>query len=118
ELQKAELPNAAMKNPKDALAFAPRPLLNEGRKAQTSWLHDFLLDPHPIRPAVVLRMPRFNMSSDEASALVNYFAAMDSAEYPFAFDSRTREEHLKDEERRFHGRLDDAKKVAQTICLE
>ena len=37
---------------------------------QTDWLHDFLMDPTPIRPAVVLRMPNFHMSSDEASKLV------------------------------------------------
>ena len=33
------------------------------------------MDPTLIRPAVVLRMPNFHMSSDEASKLVDYFAA-------------------------------------------
>ncbi len=61
---------------------------------QSDWLYDFLLDPYPIRPAVVLRMPKFNMSSTEASALVNYFAAVDSADYPYDFDPRTREGYL------------------------
>ena len=56
--------------------------MNEGNKVQTQWLHDFLLNPYPIRPAVVLRMPRFNMSSEEASQLANYFAAVDDAQYP------------------------------------
>lgn len=66
-------------------AWLPPPLMGEGRKVQTNWLHDFLLEPHPIRPAVFLRMPKFNMSSNEASALVNYFAAVDNAEFPYEF---------------------------------
>ena len=69
-------------------------MIGEGRKVQTAWLHDFLLDPHPIRPAVVLRMPKFNMSPAEAGKLVNYFAAVDGAGYPYDFDPRTRESHL------------------------
>jgi hypothetical protein len=54
---------------------------------QTAWLHDFLLDPYPIRPATFLRMPRFNMSSSEATALANYFAAVDNADFPYAYSS-------------------------------
>ena len=59
----------------EAWGWLPPPLHHEGEKVQTDWLHDFLMDPTPIRPAVVLRMPNFHMSSDEASKLVNYFAA-------------------------------------------
>jgi cytochrome c2 len=118
--QAAELPNASLekKKIKDALAFGPPPLVNEGRKVQTTWLHDFLLDPYPIRPMAVLRMPKFNMSAEEASILVDYFAAVDGAEYPYAFDSRTRRDHLEEQQQRFPGRLDDAKVFAQTICLQ
>src|SRR5438876_9146821 len=32
-------------------------------------------------------MPRFNMSSSEATALANYFAAVDNAEFPYAYSS-------------------------------
>lgn len=78
----------------EAWGWLPPPLMGQGNKVQTGWLHDFLLDPHPIRPAVFLRMPKFNMSSAEASQLVNYFAARDNAEFPYSFDSRTREAHL------------------------
>jgi len=70
----------------ESWAWVPPPLIQEGVKVQTSWLHDFLLDPYPIRPAVVLRMPRFNMSAEEATALVNYFAARDDAAYPYAYN--------------------------------
>src|SRR5207244_7955128 len=70
-----------------AYGWLPPPLINEGKKVQTAWLHDFLLDPYPIRPAVFLRMPRFNMSSSEATALANYFAAVDNADFPYAYSS-------------------------------
>ena len=55
----------------------PPPLYQEGFKVQTSWLHKFLLNPEPIRNMTVLSMPKFNMSSEEAATLANYFAAVD-----------------------------------------
>lgn len=82
ELERKSNPNASGS---EAYGWLPPPLVNEGNKVQTAWLHDFLLDPYPIRPAVFLRMPRFNMSSAEATALANYFAAVDSAEFPYAY---------------------------------
>ncbi|HEY2826404.1 MAG TPA: c-type cytochrome, partial [Pirellulales bacterium] len=63
----------------EAWGWLPPPLVGEGKKVQTRWLHDFLLEPYPIRPSVVLRMPKFNMSSNDATALVDYFAARDDA---------------------------------------
>jgi cytochrome c2 len=78
----------------EAWGWLPPPLIGEGKKVQTDWLHSFLLNPYPIRPATFLRMPRFNMSPAEATHLVNYFAAIDSAEYPYAFSSRRQPEHL------------------------
>jgi cytochrome c551/c552 len=71
----------------EAYGWVPPPLIGEGRKVQTAWLHDFLLDPYPIRPAVFLRMPKFNMSSAEATALANYFAAADNSEFPYTYSS-------------------------------
>ncbi len=62
----------------EAWGWLPPPLPGEGRKVQTDWLHAFLIDPYPIRPAAVLRMPKFNMSSEEAQSLANYFAAVDA----------------------------------------
>jgi mono/diheme cytochrome c family protein len=72
----------------------PPPLVREGEKVQPSWLFQFLRNPQPIRPqrtrdakgtedgVVILRMPRFNMSDDDAMTLVNYFAAVDRRENP------------------------------------
>ena len=43
----------------------PPPLLREGNKVQTPWLTAFLKDPHMIRPAAQLRMPRFHFGKSE-----------------------------------------------------
>jgi hypothetical protein len=60
----------------------PPPLYREGERAQPDWLFNFLRNPTPIRPQVILRMPKFNMSDEEAKALVNYFAAADKIGNP------------------------------------
>ncbi|MEZ6120788.1 MAG: hypothetical protein R3C28_30010 [Pirellulaceae bacterium] len=69
--------------------WLPPPLIDEGNKVQAAWLHDFLLEPYAIRPGVFMRMPKFNMSSDEATAIVHYFAARDNANYPYEFEEAT-----------------------------
>ncbi|REJ68577.1 MAG: hypothetical protein DWQ31_07390 [Planctomycetota bacterium] len=89
----------------EARAWVPPPLIDQGNKTQSEWLHDFLLDPHPIRPAVILRMPKFNMSSDEATSLVRYFAARDNADYPHQFNHRTRPDYLDRREHEYQERL-------------
>ncbi len=61
----------------DARNLLPPPLIREGERVQPNWLYQFLLKPYAIRPQVLLRMPQFNMSSDEAMALVNYFTAVE-----------------------------------------
>jgi hypothetical protein len=68
--------------------------MDEGKKVQTDWLHGFLMDPSAIRPAVVMRMPNFHMSSDEAEKLVNYFAAMNEAQFPFEYKPQQRSNYL------------------------
>jgi mono/diheme cytochrome c family protein len=70
------------KDPSNARAALPPPLFREGEKTQPEWLFQFLRDPFRIRPATVLRMPKFNMSADEAMTLVNYFAAVDRVSNP------------------------------------
>lgn len=74
-------------NPKafdDAWQNGPPPLFGEGVKVQTEWLYRFLREPDQIRFLKTgLRMPKFNMSSDEARILANYFAAADGAIYPY-----------------------------------
>jgi cytochrome c2 len=60
----------------DARAVLPPSLVGQGERTQADWLYRFLLDPQPIRPMTILRMPKFNMSKEEAKALVDYFAAV------------------------------------------
>ena len=69
--------------------------------------------PQPIRPAVVLRMPKFNMSSAEAMPPGRSFAAVDGAEYPYDFDPRTRQGYLasQGEKEKTRHRLADALKI-------
>lgn len=91
QLERQANPNASGS---EAYGWLPPPLIGEGRKVQTAWLHDFLLEPHTIRPATFLRMPKFNMSSDEATILANYFAAVDNVEFPYAYASARDQERL------------------------
>jgi cytochrome c2 len=98
-------PNAKFE---ETWAYLPPPLVGEGNKVQSNWLHSFLLDPFPIRPAVLMRMPKFNMSSREATVLANYFAAVDKAEHPYNFDFRTTQSHLEMADAAHPGRLRDA----------
>jgi hypothetical protein len=67
---------------KTARSALPPPLVREGEKVQPEWLFGFLRNPFRLRPATVLAMPKFNMSEDEAKAIVNYFGAADKTSNP------------------------------------
>ena len=71
----------------EAWGWLPPSLVHEGQAVRPAWLHQFLLAPRPIRPATLLRMPRYNLSSAEATALVDYFAAVSNVEFPYATDA-------------------------------
>ncbi|MCC6494277.1 MAG: c-type cytochrome [Pirellulales bacterium] len=81
-------------NGREAWGWLPPPLMDEGEKVQTDWLHGFLMDPYALRPATVLRMPNFRMSSEEAAKLVNYFAAASKAEFPYEYKPLQRPSYL------------------------
>jgi cbb3-type cytochrome oxidase cytochrome c subunit len=102
--------NAAAKG-SEAWGWLPPQLSSEGEKVQTDWLHDFLMDPIRIRPAVVLRMPNFRMSSDEASKLVDYFAAKSNAEFPYEYNVRRRGGYLAQLEQAHPNLLNDAMNI-------
>jgi cbb3-type cytochrome oxidase cytochrome c subunit len=61
---------------KEARASLPPSLIGQGERTQPDWLYQFLLDPQQVRRMIVLRMPKFNMSKEEAKVLVDYFAAI------------------------------------------
>ncbi|MDX1964234.1 MAG: hypothetical protein SFX18_13860 [Pirellulales bacterium] len=102
----------------EAWGWGPPTLFHEGRKVQTGWLHDFLLEPHPIRPAAALRMPKFNMSSAEALQFANYFAAMDGVPYPYEANPQTQETYLAAAQQAHSTRLDDALKIVNAQCIK
>jgi cytochrome c2 len=95
----------------EAWGWLPPPLHHEGTKVQTDWLHDFLMDPTRIRPAAVMRMPNFHMSSGEASKLVNYFAAKSAAEFPYEYNTRRRGGYLAGLEQSHPNLLGDAMRI-------
>jgi len=44
----------------------------EGSSVQRDWLVNFLKRPNTIRPALIRRMPKFNLSDEEANVLADY----------------------------------------------
>ncbi|HTZ97139.1 MAG TPA: c-type cytochrome [Terriglobales bacterium] len=44
----------------------------EGSSVQRQWLEDFLRSPNTLRPALIRRMPRFNLKPDEITTLTDY----------------------------------------------
>jgi len=85
-----------------ARQMAPPPLYLEGLKVQTPWLYRFLLEPGQIRHTTLLRMPQFNMSSEEAMALANYFPAVDGVEYPYQQIPQREPQYLSLKNRELH----------------
>jgi hypothetical protein len=67
----------------EAWGWVPPPLAHQGSLVRPDWLYSYLLDPVPIRPSVVLRMPKYNLSPEEAGALADYFAAVSKTDFPY-----------------------------------
>jgi len=44
----------------------------EGTSVQRTWLVNFLMNPNTLRPALIRRMPKFNMTDAEANTLADY----------------------------------------------
>jgi cytochrome c551/c552 len=97
--------------PEDAWGWLPPPLVGEGKKVQSPWLHRFLLNPQTIRPPAVLRMPKFNLTSDQAAKLVDYFAARDGADFPYVHDPRLDAANVASKEAERPGHLEGALKI-------
>ncbi|MCH8149020.1 MAG: hypothetical protein IH987_13740, partial [Planctomycetes bacterium] len=55
---------------------APPSLRGEGAKLQHQWFHRFLQQVETLRPWLQVRMPSFNLTGDQATTLVEYFAAL------------------------------------------
>ena len=44
----------------------------EGSSVQRKWLEDFLRNPNTLRPALIRRMPKFNLTNEDISVLTDY----------------------------------------------
>jgi cytochrome c553 len=92
-----------------AWQMSPPPLYKEGTKVQTPWLFNFLRNPGRLRHTTVLRMPRFNMSDDDAQALANYFAAVDGTPFPYQLIAEREPAYLSAMNADFHKAFPDKK---------
>lgn len=83
-LARKDATNFPATEPGKARGVLPPPLVREGERVQADWMVRFLLNPSEVRPAnyMLLQMPRFNLSPDEARALVNYFVAVAKTDNP------------------------------------
>jgi len=61
-------------------------LTREGSAVQRAWLEDFMKDPNTLRPALIRRMPKFNLSPAEIKTISDYIL---SAYQAPGFDSQT-----------------------------
>lgn len=62
----------------------------EGSAAQRPWLEEFMRNPNTLRPALIRRMPKFNLSSEEIKAISGYIV---SAYQAPGFDAHTLDVH-------------------------
>ncbi len=103
-LQREKVANPNAKGA-EVWAWLPPVLAGEGVKVQPQWLYEYLLAPAKIRPATVMRMPRYNLSAGEAARLVDYFAARDRAAYPYEREPVRQTTHLADAAQQYAARL-------------
>jgi len=61
-------------------------LTREGSAVQRAWLEDFMSNPNTLRPALIRRMPKFNLSPAEIKTVTGYILAAYQAP---GFDSQT-----------------------------
>jgi cbb3-type cytochrome oxidase cytochrome c subunit len=83
----------------DARASLPPVLIGQGDRTQADWLYQFLLNPQKVRKLAILRMPKFNMSKEEAKVLVDYFAAVSrqtnpGVGLPYPFESLPQQDDI------------------------
>jgi mono/diheme cytochrome c family protein len=117
----------------------PPTLIREGERVQPDWLFRFLRNPGMVRPQfspqasekgvidkgmLALRMPRFNMSDEDAQAIVNYFSAVDRMDnpafgvnYPYLNMPQRQDNYLRDRNERYIKTLPEIQKLIQDIAV-
>ena len=65
-------------------------LTREGSSVRRAWLEEFLQDPNTLRPALIRRMPKFNLSKAEIKTISDYILAAYQGQ---GLDAHTLDEH-------------------------
>ncbi len=68
-------------------------LTREGSSVQRAWLEEFMKNPNTLRPALIRRMPKFNLGPAEIKTISDYIL---SAYQAPGFDSQTLDAHAMD----------------------
>jgi len=61
----------------DDLNMGPPYLKTQGHRVQADWFYDFLGNVKPIRPWINIRMPSYNLTTEEKNLIVSYFKNYD-----------------------------------------
>lgn len=99
----------------------PPNLYYSGESLQSAWLAQYLRAPYPIRPAVPLAMPRYQLTNEEIQMLIEYFAARAEKTKELAEAWKTQEAQLILREEEWPGRLDAAWNLihdSKTYCAK
>ncbi|MGQ9761485.1 MAG: hypothetical protein ACUVQH_06205 [Thermogutta sp.] len=107
--------------PREMWGCLPPNLYYTGEALQASWLAQYLQEPYPIRPAVPLAMPRYQLTDREIQSLIRYFSARAEKidESPEAWKKTEAQLLLREQE--WPGRLDAAWNLIQdskTYCAK
>jgi cytochrome c2 len=65
------------------LSMAPPMLRAQGFRVQPEWFYSFLRAPNRIRPWLDVRMPTFNFTEEQVTAVVRYFSVFDGQPFPY-----------------------------------
>jgi len=107
--------------PKEMWGCLPPNLYHKGEALQSSWLEQYLREPYPIRPAVPLAMPRYQLTTQEIQTLIGYFSTIAGRTEGSEEAWRTIETRLRLRDQEWPGRLDAAWKLiheSKTYCAK
>ncbi|QII10407.1 putative cytochrome c protein [Candidatus Kuenenia stuttgartiensis] len=107
--------------PEEARVFVPPLLYGEGKKVQCEWTFAFLKEPFDLRPWLDVKMPSFDMSTEDATKLAIFLAAKDEEQYPYEYIEETKKGYIEKKELAFPGYLEAAKKLFESEnvhCLQ
>ena len=99
----------------------PPNLYHSGESLQSAWLAQYLWAPYPIRPAVPLAMPRYQLTNEEIQMLIEYFSARAEKTEELVEAWKTQESQLTLREQEWPGRLDAAWNLihdSKTYCAK